>query len=108
MRSGKYRHYVAFQSRSTAQDAAGQQSQTWTTFAYRQASIEAVTGREFFLQSGERSEIDVKIMLRYDAEIAALRPFDRVAHGNNTYDIEAVLPPMKRGGDLELRCVRKG
>ena len=72
------------------------------------SAIEPVTGREYFTQSGERSEVDVKIRLRYDALIADVRPFDRVVHGDHIYDIRAVLLAADRHGDMVLMCVRTG
>lgn len=70
MQAGALRKRVTFQTRSTAQDAAGQQLTTWADVFTASASIEPVSARELLAAQAVRSEISHKITLRYRSEFA--------------------------------------
>lgn len=106
MRSGIYRHNVAFQRRSTTQDHAGQQLDVWLLIGNRKVSIEPINGHEFFSASGERADITVRVKCRYDPVVAAVRPYDRMVRDTTIYNITAVLPQLSRHDDIQIMCAQ--
>lgn len=104
MRSGRLRHRVTIERRTTTTDAHGDQLDTWTTMATVWAAIEPLNGREYFAASGEASEVTARIRLRYQSELAGMTTADRVTHNGVNYDIRSVINPEQRGMELVLMC----
>lgn len=108
LKAGSMRRRVTFQSQSSTQDSVGQKVDTWTLIGRRWVSIEPLNGREYFAASGEKSEVTTRIRVRYDATIAAVKPYDRVLHGSTTYDIVSVIVPEERNQEIVLMTRRAG
>lgn len=71
MRGGDLRRRISIQTRSTAQDALGQQSVTWADYMTSvPADIQALSGRELFLAQSAASEVTHKIIVRYSSLLA--------------------------------------
>lgn len=79
MRAGDTRRRITIQQRSTAQDSAGGQVNTWTDVMTVWAKIEPLSGRELMTAQSVKSEVTHTITLRYQAlfadptEVATLR-----------------------------------
>lgn len=99
MRAGMLRHRVQIQQVTETQDSFGAVVQTWGTVATVWASIEAISGREFFDAAQTNAEITHRIRIRYRPGIA---PAMRVVEGTRTFDIQAVLDPGGRRRELVL------
>lgn len=82
------KHLVSIQRQSSTQGATGQPANTWTETATWWASINPVSGREYFNASGERAEVTHKIEGRYGPTIA---PRDRIVHGSRVFNVKSVL-----------------
>lgn len=67
IRAGLLNRRLAIQSRSTAQDAAGQPLNTWTTIATVWAAIEPLSGREREAAQSIHPDISHQITIRYAA-----------------------------------------
>lgn len=108
MRTGNLRKLVRIQSRATTVDTAGQRVETWTDIVRRRVSIEPLNGREYFVASGENSEVTSRIRLRYDRALADVKAYDRVLDDNVSpnvvYDIESVINVRERNRELVLMC----
>jgi len=104
MRSGKYAHRITFERRSTEQDESGQLIDEWTEFAERMAQVEPLGGSETFLRSGEFSDVTYNIRVRYDVVTASVNTFDRIVLNEKPLNIQSVLNPMTRSGEIEYLC----
>lgn len=90
---------VSIQQRSQERDGVGQQVDVWTTVRREWASIDQISGREYFNASAERATITNRIRV---PRAAGVRARDRVLYGATVYDVKSVIVD---GLDLELMCV---
>lgn len=104
MRAGRLREKVTLQTPDTTQNSIGETSGNYTDMGDRRAGIEPLMGKEFYENSGEHSQIDTRIRMRYDALTSTLKPGDRLAHGSNYYDIQSIQNPRERDRELVLMC----
>lgn len=109
MRSGGMRHRVTIQEVTESRDSYGETTESWGTFAVRWASIEPIAGREYFQAKQENSEVDVRIRMRWDEEVADINTKMRVVYSLPTgderiFDIEAVLNLRERNREVVLMC----
>lgn len=74
---------------------------TWSTVATVWASVEPISGREFFEAEHVQSEITHRVRLRYRAGITAQM---RVLFDSRYLMIETVINYAERGTDLQLMC----
>lgn len=100
MRSGMLRHRVTLQQFRQGQDAYGGPVETWEDVAIVWASLEAMSGREFFASQQAQSEVTQRIRIRYRAGVTADM---RVTHNGKVFNIVAPLPD-NRGRELVLMC----
>ena len=100
MRSGMLRHRVTLQRFQQGQDAYGGPVKTWEDVAIVWASLEAMSGREFFASQQAQSEVTQRIRIRYRAGVTADM---RVIHNGKVFNIVAPLPD-NRGRELVLMC----
>ena len=106
MRSGRLRHRVTIQTQTKTQDSTGSVIPSWSEFAEVWASIEPISGREFFSASQVQSSVSTRIRIRF---CDGVTPKMRVVHGSDYYDIEAVIPDQISGRhEMQLMCVKRG
>lgn len=103
MRAGTLRERVEIQSKSVARNAYGEEVITWTELDTVWASVEPMTGVEFYEESAERSTVNTRIRIRRRSDVS---PDDRVLHGSDVYDIRAVIEPHSNRRETQLMCVR--
>lgn len=89
---------VTIQERSDGEDAAGQPVDVWSDVATVWASIDAISGREYFASQANQAELQTRIRIRLRDDIT---PAMRVVHGSTIYNIKAVLPQSR---ELHLMC----
>lgn len=83
---------VVIQQKVAGQDAAGQPSELWVTFATVWANILFMTGKSAVQAEAASKEFNtVKASIRI-RKLAGLTPAMRVVHGTEIYDIHALLP----------------
>ena len=102
MRSGMLRHRVTLQKKIVAVDDYGAAigDAPWEDVATVWASLEAMSGREFFASQQAQSEVTQRIRIRYRAGVTADM---RVIHNGKVFNIVAPLQD-NRGRELVLMC----
>lgn len=106
MRAGFLRHRVTIQRYELVVDEYGaplrgeSRKELWKDVATVWASVEAVSGREFFASQQVQSEVTHKVTIRFRPGVAADM---RIVHGGKVFGIVAPLPD-NRGTRLVLMC----
>lgn len=102
MRAGMLRHRVTIQRYELVVDDYGAplHRESWKDVATVWASVEAMSGRDFFAARQEQSEVTHKVTIRYRGDVTAQM---RVLHGGKIFGIVAPLPD-NRGTRLVLMC----
>ncbi len=114
MKVGRLRHRIVLQQRADAENASGEVIPTWTDLARVWASIEPVSGREYFAAQQVSAEITARITIRYRSGVNAA---GRVLHQTNQSDspaeydvydiITALEDPVINKRWITLLCVRR-
>ncbi len=101
MRAGKLRHTVVIERSTFGQDDAGEPILIWDAIEVVAASVEPLTGREYYAAQSLQSEVTTKIRMRY---LPGILPSDRITHGTMAYDVLEVIDPEMRNIELVLMC----
>ena len=102
MRAGMLRHRVTIQRQEIVFGKFGAplHDKVWENVATVWASLEAMSGREFFASQQAQSEVTQRIPIRYRPDVTADM---RVIHNGKVFNIGAPLPD-NRGRELVLMC----
>jgi len=84
MKIGKLRHRIAIEQVAEIQDSDGSVIETWSAFADVQASIEPISGREYFAAQITQADVTHRISLRF---IAGIITKMRVKHGSRIFGV---------------------
>lgn len=101
MLAGRLTRQITLQAPPTGQDESGNPLTGWTDVATVWASIVDLSGREYIAAAAVQNAVQTKITLRYRQGIVASM---RVLHGEDIYNIEAVLGQDHKS--LLLMCSR--
>ena len=101
MLAGRLTKRITLQAPPTGQDATGEPLTDWTDVATVWASIVDISGREYIAAAAVQNAVQTKITIRYREGII---PSMRVTHGQDRYNIEAVLGQDRTS--LLLMCSR--
>jgi SPP1 family predicted phage head-tail adaptor len=101
MRSARMRHRLTLQYPVITRSATGDTITTWTSDSAVWGAIEPLSGKEYLAASQIQSEISVRIVIRYHANIG---PTWRVINDNKVYSILAPLNLDERNRTIELMC----
>lgn len=101
MNAGILRHKISFQSRTVSRDSFGAETVAWRTEKTVWASIEPISGREYFLAQQVQSEITHIIKIRY---YSGVRTDWRVIFGSRIFDIKSVINLKERNNQMALMC----
>jgi SPP1 family predicted phage head-tail adaptor len=103
MQSGKLRHLVTLEQRTTAPNEFGEPVESWSTYRTVRASREDIAGREWFAAQQTQSEVTTRFELRYmDGVTTAMR----VMAAGVPYNIVSVADPEGRRRKLVLLTTR--
>jgi len=102
MLAGQLRHRITIERATLTQNAFGEQVQTWATLATVWARVEPITGKERYAAMQTQSDIDNRILVRYQSALTALAPNDRITWDSKTYDIRSVVNTEQRNIQLEI------
>lgn len=91
--AGAMRHVVRIERQSTAQDAAGQQVDTWITHAERRAAVERAPGREVWASAQRGGRVPALFRLRW---LEGVVPGMRLIHEEKVHDILSATDPDGR------------
>lgn len=92
---------VTLQAMSTTFDERHQARRTPLDLAEVWASVEPLSGREYFLARQVNAEATVRVRIRYRAGIT---PRMRVKYGSRSLEIVSVIDPGERHEELHLMC----
>lgn len=101
MKPGKLRHRVTIQQKTQARTSMGAESDAWSDIATVWASIEPVSGREYYAARQEQSEVSHKVTIRYRRGVT---PDCRLEYGDRYFEIETVIDTMELHRELVLMC----
>ncbi len=101
---GRLKHRVTFQTLETTKDAIGQELTTWQNHATVWASIQPLTGKEYFAARQIQSEVSVKVMTRYLSDITSHM---RIVEGERIYTILSVVNVDAANRYIEMMCCEK-
>lgn len=99
MDAGRLDQRIAIEAATTAEDALGQEVETWATVAEPWARVMETPGREF-LSGDYKAEEKAVFVVRW----RAIDSTDRVRWGGRTWRIDSVTG-TKREGFSYLHCV---
>jgi SPP1 family predicted phage head-tail adaptor len=88
MYSGKLRHKIYIEKKVVLRNEYGEEVVTYETFIEAYASIEPLSGREYFLAQQTQASVDFKITTRYREGIG---PDFRIKWGERIFNIQSVL-----------------
>jgi len=102
MQAGKLRHRVTIQQKSVTQNSYGEEIVTWAELATVWASVEDLSGREFYeARQVPAAEVTTRVRIRYRSDV---EPTMRIVHGGRTLEIVFVLDPEGRRRETVLMC----
>lgn len=101
MQAGKLRHVVAIQENQATQNEVGELEHNWVTIATGRASVEPISGREFFEAQQRQAEITHRVRMRYRTEPV---PTMRILYDSRVLMIESVIDVGERRRELHLMC----
>ena len=102
--SGRLSHYVSIQQPVEVQNDYGEAIETWTNLLTGVwASIQPISGKEYWTAQQIQAEIDTRIVIRY---ISGLTHKMRVLNGTDEYYIRSIINPNEGNTELQLMCAR--
>lgn len=99
--AGKLRHRVVLERQIHSRDEHGGVVVTWSTEAELWAEIVPLSGREFIAAQATQAGVNTRITIRWREGVT---PAMRVRHGQDIYNIQAVLPDATLRGHITLMC----
>ena len=103
MNPGRLNRRIILQRQDVSRDVVGQAKPVWTDVATVWAAVLPLRGREYFESARVNSEITVRVVIRYRADV---KPSWRVKHGADAYDIIEIINPADGKRELQLMCKR--
>ena len=97
IRSGNLHKKITIQQVTEGRTESGAVTETWSTFAEPFASVEPVSGREYFAAQQVQAENTVKFRIRYQRGI---NPKMRILYNDNVYDIQSIINGSERNDEL--------
>lgn len=101
MNIGKLRHRITIQQLTQTPDGAGGYTKSWVPFATVWASVEPISGKEYFEAQQTQSAVTHKIRIRYHTGIT---PVMRIDFKGRIFGIESVINWEERNRDMMLMC----
>ena len=101
MNIGSLRARVTFQRATETNSDTGSVVQTWADIATTWARVEPLAGKERYAAMQVQSDVDYRILARYQSTLSDLAPNDRATWNGITFDIKSVI--NTEGRDIELQ-----
>lgn len=105
IRTGRMNKRITIQTYTQAADTYGEPIRTWSDIGTRWAAVEPLTMREFITAKQLASQIDIRFITRYLADI---KPKMRIVYNSENYNIEAVININNQNRELQLLCSKTG
>ncbi len=104
MRAGRLNKRVTLERPVTTTDAYGGTETTWESVGDRWAGVEPLRGKEFFEAQAAQSEVELRVVVRYDSAIAGVDATWRVVYGARVFEVESAINTGERDEQIELMC----
>lgn len=101
---GKLRHRITIQNLVIIKDNIGQELEEWQDIATIWASVEPLSGKEYFNAQQTNSKVSTKITIRY---LSGVTSEMRIIFQKHTYNILSVINFEERNIYLQLLCAEK-
>jgi SPP1 family predicted phage head-tail adaptor len=98
---GDFNKRIILQSQSSTYDLAGQQVESWSTFATVWANIKHNSGLETIKSDALASTVKTSIRIRY---LSGVHAGMRVIYSGLQYEVTAVLPHVGEKRYIDLVC----
>lgn len=98
---GNLRHRVKIESYTPARDSYGAEIENWISVATVWASVEPISGKEYFASKQINAEVTTTITMRYHVGIS---PAMRVIFKERIFEILSVINLEERNIALVLMC----
>lgn len=93
------------QTLTTSQDSTGQPVETWSDTIEQWASIEPLSGREFWTAREQSADTTARIRFRYSQHTKNLSPAsNRLKYGTRVYELESVINTGERDKEVVCMC----
>lgn len=99
MRAGALRHTITIQTRTVTRDSYGGETETWADSATVPASVESLSGREYWAARQTMASEIVRFRIRWRQGVTA---DCRIVWDGRTWDIESVQDPDGRRRELVI------
>jgi SPP1 family predicted phage head-tail adaptor len=101
LNNGNLRHHITFQVQTETQNDYGEEIKDWVEIVAVWASINPISGKEFFAAEKLNSEVSHKINLRYTPGITSDM---RIRFGERYFHIISVINFQEKNIELQLLC----
>ena len=99
MNPGQLRHTVRIERRSSTQDAAGEQVNSWSLVFHKRAALVRTPGREVFAAAERQGRVPTVFKLRF---VEGVLPEMRLIHGGKVFDIVSAIDPTGMRAELHI------
>jgi len=101
MKIGRLRHRISIQKYVAARDSFGGELETWEDVANVWASIEPISGKEYFASQQVNAQVTTRIITRH---IEGITPKMRVVFQDRSFNILSVININEKKKELHLMC----
>lgn len=105
MKGGQLDKRVKIQAPTETEGEYGGVDEVWVTKYERWANVRPVGGREPYINDQRLPELDLVVILRYDAKTKTITPKNRILYGNRVLEIESVVNVQEENKEIRLFCV---
>jgi len=106
VRAGNLRHLIDIQQAIEIKDAYGAVTETWISVGKVRAGIYQLSGREYFAAQQINSEINAKLVIRYQGNLnTKMRAI--VPGTQRCFDFQAIIDKAGKGRELEVLAIEQ-
>jgi len=104
MKIGDLRHRITFQKPIETEDEYLSKTTVWQDVVTVWASVEPLTGREYFYAHQIKNEVSHRVRIRYRTDVNEKM---RIKHLERYFKIESMIDMRERHEFLEILCVEE-
>ncbi|MBA7647338.1 hypothetical protein ES703_55110 [subsurface metagenome] len=101
MKTGDMRHRITFQQPIEKPDEHKGHTVEWANVVTAWASVEPLSGREYFYSHQIKAEVTHRVKTRYREDITIKM---RIKHRDRVLEIESIIDLKERREELEILC----
>jgi len=105
--AARLRERITIEQVTETQDSQGGISESWATYAVRQAGTQPLNGREFFEAQQTASQTDYRFRLRYDDLTKSITTKMRITWKSRTFDITGVINESECNREIIIMAVER-